>query len=89
MKQDYITTNIRIPRAWHKDFKRQAMEGDKSLGELIREILAQQRARHSLTNQGKKSTSYKDDPFWKLPTYATDLGDPYLSSQVDEIVYSL
>lgn len=89
MKQDYITTNIRIPRSWHKDFKRQAMEGDKSLGELIREILAQQRARHSFANQGKKSISYKDDPLWKLPAYAIDLGDPDLSSKVDEIVYNL
>lgn len=89
MKQDYITTNIRIPRSWHREFKRQAIEEDKSLGELIREILAKQRAKYSLANHGRRPISYKDDPIWKLPKYAIDLGDPTLSSNVDKIVYNL
>ena len=89
MNQDYITTNIRIPRSWHKEFKRRAIEEDKSFGELIREMLGRQRAQSPLTNNGKQLVSYKDDPIWELHKYAIDLGDPNLSSHVDEIVYNV
>lgn len=39
MKQEYITTNIRLPKTWHKGLKRCAMERDESLGELIRRLV--------------------------------------------------
>ena len=39
MKQDYITTNIRLPRSWHKELKLQAARQDKSLATLIREAV--------------------------------------------------
>lgn len=41
MKQDYVTTNVRLPKAWHKILKQRAMERDESLGELIRGYIAQ------------------------------------------------
>ena len=82
MKQDYITTNIRIPRAWHKDFKRRAMEDEKSLGEFIRDLLRKQASNILHTPTAAKRGSFLSD----LANHAKPLGGD-LSSNIDKIVY--
>ena len=82
MKQDYITTNIRIPRAWHKEFKRRAMEDEKSLGEFIRELLEKQAGSTLHTHTAARTGSFLSD----LAKHAQPLGGD-LSSNIDKIVY--
>ena len=82
MQQDYVTTNIRIPRAWHREFKRRAMEDEKSLGEFIRELLENQAHNVLSAHAAARKGSFLSD----LAKHAKPLGGD-LSSNIDKIVY--
>jgi hypothetical protein len=40
MADEYVTTNIRLPRALHRALKHRAVEEHKSLAQLVRESVA-------------------------------------------------
>lgn len=87
MKQTYVTTNVRIPKALHIKLKHLALENEQSFGELVRELLY---AVDTHKNQKKPSPSrysYENDPIWDLINYTVDSKESDLSSRVDEIVY--
>lgn len=85
MKQDYITTNIRIPKVWHKTLKQRAMERELSLGELIRGYISQCLPVKSI-ERGSQIQKKQNGHLLDLLKMAKPLGGD-LSSRVDDIVY--
>lgn len=67
---EYITTNIRLPKALHRELKRRALDEDKSLSQIIRESVAlylvavpesvdEERDRYMLE-------VWQNDPLWSI-----------------------
>ena len=61
---EYVTTNIRLPKAMHERVKRKALEENKSLAQLVRESLAQ----YVLTSAETEMTgiAQAEDPVYAL-----------------------
>jgi hypothetical protein len=85
MKQDYITTNIRIPKSWHKTLKQRAIDREQSLGELIRGYISQCLPVENIDKGSHFQKKPKGD-LLDLLKMAKPLGGD-LSSNVDDIVY--
>ena len=85
MKQEYITTNIRIPKSWHKTLKQCAMESEQSLGELIRGYISQCLPVENI-EKGSHVHNKPKGHLLDLLKMAKPLGGD-LSSHVDDIVY--
>ncbi len=85
MKQDYVTTNIRIPKSWHKTLKQCAMEREQSLGELIRGYISQCLPVENFAKGSHVQKKPKGN-LLDLLKMAKPLGGD-LSSNVDDIAY--
>lgn len=61
---DYVTTNIRLPRAMHERLKRRAVEESKSLAQVVRESLVEYLA--APETQGAMREDGSDDPIFAI-----------------------
>jgi len=61
MSEEYVTTNIRIPKNLWMSLKEKAMHDEKSLAQLFREG-----AKHILLGGKLKKVKFKNDPFFKI-----------------------
>ncbi|MDP2762998.1 MAG: hypothetical protein Q8O27_00580 [Enterobacteriaceae bacterium] len=61
MYNEYVTTNIRLPKELWKSLKNKALEENKSLAKLLREY-----AMHIIEGKKLTRTQFKNDPFYKI-----------------------
>ena len=79
---EYVVTNIRVKKNDLKRLKITALEQDKSVSSLLRELIGKSFA------PSKKITGVKKkDAFWELAKHAVKTKDRKLSVKIDNIVY--
>jgi|ETN02SMinimDraft_2_1059926.scaffolds.fasta_scaffold422546_1 hypothetical protein len=90
MSNNYITTNVRLPRSLHKTLKRRALEEEKSFAELIRNALirydADIRVNSKQADVKGKGAKKQIKTIADLAKLAEPMGGD-LSSNIDKIVY--
>jgi predicted DNA-binding protein len=65
---EYVTTNIRLPRAMHERIKKRAQEENKSFAQVVRESVAVYLI-ESRTGEDSDATN-ADDPIYRLADLA-------------------
>jgi hypothetical protein len=78
MKDEFVTTNVRLPKTLWEELKRKALSEGKSLGELIREGAA-----YIIGNRVSGKKRIQDDPFFKI--IGAGKGDKTGSTDHDDI----
>jgi len=72
---EYVTTNIRLPKAVYREIKRRALEEEKSLAQVIRESVVQYLAApegiSARSEEPAMTDDWENDPLWLIGTDAT------------------
>ncbi|MCR4405667.1 MAG: ribbon-helix-helix domain-containing protein [Anaerolineae bacterium] len=68
---EYVTTNIRLPKAMHRELKRRALEKNTSVSALIRESVTTYLVREGAVQRADE-TLPSSDPIFQLGTLATE-----------------
>lgn len=79
---EYVVTNIRVKKDDLKKLKIKALEQDKSVSSMLRELIKQ-----SFVLPQKRMEKKKEDVFWKLHKHAVKTKDKRLSTRINDIVY--
>lgn len=83
-QQEFVTTNIRVPKTHLKALKQEALKKEKSVNFLLRRLIERylmglfpepSRGRHPMRS------------IWDFPRIARKTGDRHLTAQIDRIVY--
>lgn len=82
-RQELVTTNIRLPKEHWRALKQEALQEEKSVGSLMRELVRN----HIGETGGKAKKKRNIMSIWDLPKLAKKTGDSTLASRVDEIAY--
>lgn len=80
---EFVITNIRLPKRDLKALKHEALMRERSVNALLREMID----RYFQTEGRPASTEKTHRSVWDLPGYAEHTGDPHLAECVDAIVY--
>ncbi|TSC79728.1 MAG: hypothetical protein G01um101429_403 [Parcubacteria group bacterium Gr01-1014_29] len=81
--EELVTTNIRLPKNQLRALKQEALQKEKSVGFLLRELIRM----HVQSGTHKIHKKRKITSIWDLPKLAVDMGDSTLASHIDDIVY--
>lgn len=82
-EKQFITTNIRLPKEYLKALKQEALQREKSVSFLLRELVYQ----HIKSVPEKVKERRKIFSIWEFGKLAKKTGDSSISSQIDNIVY--
>lgn len=82
-EKQFITTNIRLPKEYLKALKHEALQKEKSVSFLLRELVHE----HLKSVPEKLRARKKIFSIWEFDKLAKKTGDPSLSSRIDKIVY--
>jgi hypothetical protein len=67
---EYVTTNVRLPKDLYRRLKRQALEEEKSLSQIVRESVTSYLTGTRLAEpellEGMPSEEGEDDPLWLI-----------------------
>ena len=78
---EYVTTNIRLPKALYREIKHRALEEEKSLAQIIREsvmrYLAAPEVVESRMDEAEAVDDWENDPLWLIGT------DPVMADVTD------
>ena len=78
---EYVTTNIRLPKDLYRRLKRQALEEEKSLSQIVRESVTSYLTGATLTRPdsplGVALEGNEQDPLWLIGT------DPVMADVTD------
>jgi len=62
---EYVTTNIRLPKAMHERIKKLALDENKSLAQIVRESLMEYLISPRARGVAKEAEEF-DDPFYHI-----------------------
>ena len=82
---EYVVMNIRLPKHFHNELKRLAIEENKSLEQVLRAAVAQYL--DSPTSSSQHQIANDDDPLWLIGTDPVDLGVTDASVNHDLYLY--
>jgi hypothetical protein len=78
---EYVTTNIRLPKAMYKELKQLAVKEEKSVAQVIRESVAQYLVAAPRTvdegSDRRMLEAWQSDPLWSIG------GDPVVADVTD------
>lgn len=85
--EEFVITNIRLPKRDLKALKHAALAKDQSVNTLLRGLIY----RYLQIGQDAldRNTRTAQRSIWDLPRYAENTGDPYLAERVDAVVYGM
>jgi thioesterase domain-containing protein len=81
---EYAVTNLRLPREDLKKLKHKALEQDKSVNALVRELI---RRNIDAVDIPRATTTRTTSSVWNLPKRARATGKRHLAERVDKILY--
>ena len=81
--EELVTTNIRLPKNQFRALKQEALQKDKSVSFLLRELIRM----HVQSEIPKVRRKRKITSIWDLPKLGTDMGDSAVASHIDDIAY--
>lgn len=77
---EYVVTNIRVKKDDLKKLKIKALEQDRSVSSMLRELIKQ-----SFVLPQKRTEKKREDIFWRLAKRAVKTKDKKLSAKIDDI----
>lgn len=80
--REFITTNIRLPKEYLKGLKQKALQREKSVSFLLRELVREYLGEDVREKQQRAAYS-----IWDFPRLARKTGDSRLASKIDPIIY--
>ena len=81
--KELVTTNIRMPKGYIKALKQEALQKEKSVSFLLRELVKEHLGERGLESRIRGRAR----SIWNLPNLARKTGNPNLASDIDKIVY--
>lgn len=80
---EFVITNIRLPKGDLMALKREALARERSVNALLREMIV----RHFRIGKRPAPAGKVRRSIWNLPEYAEHTGEPHLAERVDAVAY--
>lgn len=82
-EDEFVVTNIRLPKGDLRALKHEALRTERSVNALLRDMIR----KHLRIGKRPVSAGRRRRSIWDLPEYAQKTGEAHLAERVDDIVY--